>query len=530
LSAVAPAFHPRLHGKLSVMAQLPREVNLAVPASEPHRDPMSRTSTSQDTCSDVRAELHRLVTRSSAAYEASSSWEEFVAHCKNPQGDLHPAVKTLPHRAAHLLDTLRRTGATVKMKTEPWSRQRKVEALKRGFHQSANLHQEFLCEEFVDMIHKSQWVLLPAHLFMDKTNLRLSPLGVVPQRDHRPQTICDYSFFSVNLDTVPLAPQESMQFGRALHRVLQQVSDADPRLGPVHLSKIDIADSFYRIGINANDIPKLGIMFPGNDGEQLVGFPLVLPMGWMQSPPVFTAATETVADLANQKLQDQARCGPHRLDVVRESPPPPIPLPVMVAAGPEPRLLPPRPQPRGRPSPPVKGWDMYVDDFIDMVQGNAHHRQHVKRILFHSLDQVFRPLESTDNPNQQEPASIKKMLKGDASWATRKTILGWTVDTVRMTVELPQHRIDQLFKLLNSIAPAQRRRSVNKWEKQLGELRSMVLAIPGGRGLFSVLQEVLKIRCDKGTRVRLIPIVHSVLQDFRWLATDMLAGRLGLLN
>jgi hypothetical protein len=107
-----------------------------------------------------------------------------------------------------------------------------------------------------------------------------------------------------------------MQFGRALHRVLQQVSDADPRLGPVHLSKIDIADGFYRIGINTNDIPKLGIMLPGSYGEKLVGFPLVLPMGWMQSPPIFTAATETVADLANQKLQDQVRCGPHRLDVV----------------------------------------------------------------------------------------------------------------------------------------------------------------------------------------------------------------------
>jgi hypothetical protein len=123
-----------------VVAKLPRGVNLAVPAKEPHRDPLSMTSTSQDTCSDARVDLHRLGTRSSAAYEASSSWEEFIAHCKDPQGDLHPAVKILPHRAAHLLDTLWRTGSTVAMKTEPWSRQRKLEALKRGSHQSANLH------------------------------------------------------------------------------------------------------------------------------------------------------------------------------------------------------------------------------------------------------------------------------------------------------------------------------------------------------------------------------------------------------
>jgi hypothetical protein len=91
------------------------------------------------------------------------------------------------------------------------------------------------------------------------------------------------------MDTIPLAPQESMQFGRALWRVLQQVSDADTRLGPVYLSKIDIADGFYRIWINPEDVPKLGIIFPGG-GEKLVGFPLVPPMGWMQSPPLFTAA------------------------------------------------------------------------------------------------------------------------------------------------------------------------------------------------------------------------------------------------
>jgi hypothetical protein len=181
----------------------------------------------------------------------------------------------------------------------------------------------------------------------------------------------------------------------------------------------------------------------------------------MQSPPLFTAATKTVADSANQKLHDQARCGPHRLDVIGESPPPPIQLSALVAAGPEPRPLPPRPQPRGRPSQPVKCWDVYVDDFIGMVQGNAHHRHHVKRILLHSLDQVFCPLESTDNPNRKEPASIKKMLKGDATWATRKTILGWTVYMVRMMVDLPQHRIDRLFELLDSIAPSQRRRSKN---------------------------------------------------------------------
>jgi hypothetical protein len=233
---------------------------------------------------DARVDLDRLVQLSIKPYESTTTWEEFAAQYRNPTGDFHPDVKHLPHHAAHLLDTLRRSGATVGMKTEPWSRQRKDEALKRGSHQLALLHTDFLCNEFVDMIHKGQWVLLPARLIMDEKNLRLSPLGVVPQRDRRSRTIYDYSFLFVSLDTIPMVPPESMQFGRSLWRILQQVSDSDTRLVPVHLSKIDIADGFYRISINAEDVPKLGVMFPAK-GEPLVGFPLVLPMGWMQPPP-----------------------------------------------------------------------------------------------------------------------------------------------------------------------------------------------------------------------------------------------------
>jgi hypothetical protein len=127
-------------------------------------------------------------------------------------------------------------------------------------------------------------------------------------------------FFLVNLDTIPLAPAKTMQFGRALWRIISTVHQADPRLGPVFLSKIDIADGLYRIWVNANDVPKLGVVVPTLPGQpKIIGFPLVLPMGWMQSPPLFTAATETVADLANHELQASAPAQPHRLDIVSES-------------------------------------------------------------------------------------------------------------------------------------------------------------------------------------------------------------------
>jgi hypothetical protein len=155
-----------------------------------------------------------------------------------------------------------------------------------------------------------------------------------------------------------------------------------------------------------------------------------------------------------------------------------------------------------------------VEDFVGMVQGSAKHRQHVNRILLTSLDEVLRQLDDQDNVHRQE-------LKGDATWATRKIVLGWLLDTFAMPIQLPAHRVTRLFELLDSIAPKQRRTTVNKWQNLLGELRYMVLCIPGGKGLFSVLQEALRTKCDQGTRIRLSSAVHLILADFRWIAADL---------
>ena len=105
------------------------------------------------------------------------------------------------------------------------------------------------------------------------------------------------------------------------------------------------------------------------------------------------------------------------------------------------------------------------------------------------------------------------MLKGDATWATRKTILGWTIDTVAKTIELPPHRIERLHAILNSIKPNQRRIATKEWHKVMGELRSMVMAIPGARGLFSTLQEAFR-HPEEPHRLKLRQHVHDFLADF----------------
>ena len=66
---------------------------------------------------------------------------------------------------------------------------------------------------------------------------RISPLGVVPQRDRRPRLIVDYSFSNFNEETVPLAPIEFMQFGRALQRIMAKIVRADPQYGRCGMPK-----------------------------------------------------------------------------------------------------------------------------------------------------------------------------------------------------------------------------------------------------------------------------------------------------
>ena len=88
-----------------------------------------------------------------------------------------------------------------------------------------------------------------------------------------------------------------------------------------------------------------------------------------------------------------------------------------------------------------------------------------------------------------------------------------------MTITLPQRRLDRLAQLLEAIPPTRKRLALAPYHQLLGELRSMALALPGARGLFSHLQAALNTA--SATRLRLSPSFHAALNDFRWLHADV---------
>jgi hypothetical protein len=159
----------------------------------------------------------------------------------------------IAHPAYGLLKHLSTKGAPAIMSTPPWELKQLDKRMKRGSHKSCNDNCDFLQTEILDFVKKNFWTVLPYRLLQDKykqkarhlRDLRLSPMGVIPQRERRPRLIVDYSFYDVNQETLRLGPKQAMQFGRVLERILYKIRHSNPCYGPVYIGKVDLADSFY---------------------------------------------------------------------------------------------------------------------------------------------------------------------------------------------------------------------------------------------------------------------------------------------
>ena len=477
-------------------------------------------------------ELGELIREHTALFR-NNGWEKYVTISRG-RGDLAPVGENVKaHPANHLLEHLATKGAPVIMSSPPWKLEVLEQRLKRGSHKSCDANLDFLRKEMLDFVKKGFWTVLPfselSKKFKEGTrylrDLRLSPMGVIPQRERRPRLIVDYSFYDVNQETLQLGPRDAMQFGRALERVLYQVRHANPRFGPVYLGKVDLADGFCRVWVSPGAIPKLAVALPVYQGEEpMVALPFSLPMGWMDSVPWFCTPTETVADIANS-TPTNVHMPPHPLEQLADTPPPakredltPATTGVRTTID-NPRIstAPPVLRPFRKPT---KFTDIFIDDYILGAQGDTNARlQHTRRLL-HAIDQVFRPVDSDDPAVRNHVPSVKKFLKGDAYMWTRKVILGWLLDTIQGTLELPPHRILRLLEIFDYLRDRDRVGDTIWW-KFLGKLRNMSVGIPGSKGLFSMLQEGLK-HSDAG-RLRITPAMRDQIDDFEYLAKDLAA-------
>ena len=152
--------------------------------------------------------------------------------------------------------------------------------------------------------------------------------------------------------------------------------------------------------MNINNSPKLGVVFPDREGEDLVvAFPLVLPMGWVNSPPAFCAVTDTSADIANAMIRSGEEPESHPLDKSASKQDE-----TSIQCKPRDQRIPDIPRdpclPRGEQTRSVQYIDVFMDDFLALVQGEHGCRQ-VRRILMKAIDEVFRLMDFYDELEQE---------------------------------------------------------------------------------------------------------------------------------
>ena len=75
--------------------------------------------------------------------------------------------------------------------------------------------------------------------------------------------------------------------------------------------------------------------------------------------------------------------------------------------------------------PPLEYVDVFMDNFILLTQGPIEQQQQVWQILLECLDLVIQPLDHTDQKEQKEAVSIKKLLNSDGCQMALKTVPSW---------------------------------------------------------------------------------------------------------
>ena len=151
-------------------------------------------------------------------------------------------------------------------------------------------HLEFLHKKFIDITLKSQWVVLPAEDTVDLPGLRILSPDMVPQCDRMLPWVCEYTWLQVYQETLQLAPLESMQFGHALDWILCGQ--------PQH---------------NGSPI----LEFPSQPDWRIQGCCASVSVAHRietQTPYFFSATTETIANLAYQRIRDNVAPAVHPLD------------------------------------------------------------------------------------------------------------------------------------------------------------------------------------------------------------------------
>jgi hypothetical protein len=143
---------------------------------------------------------------------------------------------------------------------------------------------------------------------------------------------------------------------------------------------------------------------------------------------------------------------------------------------------------------PVHQWSgVYVDDHIlaavEDKTGTLLRR--TARASLHAIHSVFASPDALAAAGLKDPISEKKLLKGDGRWDTKKEILGYLLDGVARTIQLPQDRADALLKEVSAILK-KTRVLLPRFRSIVGRLQHAARILPAAKVFFTPLYNALR--------------------------------------
>jgi hypothetical protein len=218
---------------------------------------------------------------------------------------------------------------------------------------------------------------------------------------------------------------------------------------------------------------------------QEVGMPITLvnptslQMGWVESPPYFCAATETVRDVTLDYCNTPMGSLPHHkfaAHVARDKA-----FKELLATSTAATAF-------------LFALEVYVDDFMSIVIPTFWEQlKHVATVVMTGIHDVF----PADVVLSNNPISEKKLLKGEGRYSLFKTLLGFDFDKQQKTMWLEEEKRAKLLTILHSwLRAGKHERGVPfvEFESVVAKLRHAFTALPGGWGLLSPCNPLLKQR------------------------------------
>ena len=138
--------------------------------------------------------------------------------------------------------------------------------------------------------------------------------------------------------------------------------------------------------------------------------------------------------------------------------------------------------------------EVYVDDFISLaVPTSREQLVHVANSIMGGIHDVF----PADDDDENDPLSLKKILKLESMWALHKDILGFTFDGLDKTIWLEAPKRDALLTVMKGWLRASRKGRCGipfgEFQSVISKLRHAFISIPNGKGLLSPCNTILRI-------------------------------------